>query len=154
MKLYLMRHGQAESFAETDAARALTERGVAQSRSQGAHLKQHLPRIIYSSPYLRAVQTTRAVIEALGRDVPHEMVEGITPDDDPIEVLGWLQQINQPGPILVVSHNPLVSSLVSLLLSGHTQGSLAMGTADIVCVELGEVPGPGTGHLLWVERAS
>jgi phosphohistidine phosphatase len=152
VKLYLMRHGQAENVAETDAARPLTDKGVAQSRSQGAHLKQHLPRVAYSSPYLRAVQTTRAVMEALGRDIPHETVEGITPDDDPVEALRWLQQVNQPGPVLVVSHNPLVSSLVSLLLSGHLQGSLVMGTADIVCMDLGEVPGPGTAQLLWVER--
>lgn len=153
MKLYVMRHGQAESFADSDAARPLTERGVAQSRRQAGHLRSHPPRSIYSSPYLRAVQTTEAMLEGLGKDIPHHVVDGITPDDDPLQVLGWLQGLSTQGPVLMVSHNPLVSALVSLLVSGHTQGSLALGTADIVCLDLGPVAGPGNARLLWVERA-
>lgn len=154
MKLYLMRHGQAESYAASDAERQLTDKGIAQSRAMASFIKHQAPVKVISSPLVRACQTAFNVIEPLQQDVPFETCELLTPDEDPRAVADWIKSLlSGQGPVLLVTHNPLVSLLVSWLVHGHLQGSISMATADIVCLTLDDA-GPGTAHLEWYEQAS
>ncbi len=153
MKIYLMRHGQAESYAASDAERQLTEKGIAQSRAMADYLKAEPPVKVVSSPLVRACQTAFNVIEPLQHEVPFETCDLLTPDEDPRAVTEWLNTLGDQGPVLVVTHNPLVSLLVSWLVNGHMQGSISMATADVVCVTF-ETAGPGSAKLAWYEQAS
>ncbi|CBL45174.1 Phosphohistidine phosphatase [gamma proteobacterium HdN1] len=152
MKVYLMRHGQAESYAASDAERQLTEKGVSQARAMASVLASAPPVKAIASPYVRACQTALNVIDALPQDIPFETCDCLTPDEDPRTVLSWLATLSGPGPVLIVSHNPLVSLLVSLLVYGHQQASIAMSTADIACVSYDQL-GAGTATLEWFEAA-
>lgn len=152
MKLYLMRHGQAESYAASDAERQLTEKGIDQSRAMAMHLQADPPVKVVSSPLVRACQTAYNVIEPLQQDVPFETCDLLTPDDDPRAVADWINSLVGASPVLVVTHNPMVSLLVSWLVNGHLQGSISLSTADMVCLEL-EHAGPGTATLAWYEQA-
>lgn len=152
MKVYLMRHGQAESYAASDAERQLTDRGVAQSRAMAAYLKDDPPAKVIASPLVRACQTAFNVVEPLQQDVPFDTCDLLTPDEDPRAVTDWLKTQASESPVLLVTHNPLVSLLASWLLHGHMQGSISMATADMVCMTL-EEPGPGSAQLLWYEQA-
>lgn len=152
MKLYLMRHGQAESYAASDAERQLTEKGIAQSRAMADYLKAELPVRVVSSPLIRACQTAFNVIEPLLHEVPFETCDLLTPDEDPRAVTEWLNTLGDEGPVLLVTHNPLVSLLVSWLVNGHMQGSISMSTADVVCVTFAAA-GPGSAQLAWYEQA-
>jgi phosphohistidine phosphatase len=152
MKLYLMRHGQAESYAASDAERQLTEKGIAQSRAMASFLASEPPVRVISSPLVRACQTAFNVVEPLQHDVPFDTCDLLTPDEDPRAVADWIGSLLTDSPVLVVTHNPLVSLLVSWLVNGHLQGSLSLATADVVCLEL-EQAGPGTATLLWYEQA-
>lgn len=151
-KIYLMRHGQAEAYAASDAERQLTDKGVAQSRSMSVHLQADPPAKVIASPLVRACQTAFNVVEPLQHDVPFDTCDLLTPDEDPRRVTEWLATLPDVGPVLLVSHNPLASLLVSWLVHGHLQGTLSMATADIVCLSIGE-PGPGTATLEWYEQA-
>lgn len=152
MKIYLMRHGQAESYAASDAERQLTEKGIAQSRAMADYLKAEPPVKVVSSPLIRACQTAFNVIEPLQHEVPFETCDLLTPDEDPRVVTEWLNTLGNQGPVLLVTHNPLVSLLVSWLVNGHMQGSISMSTADVVCVTF-ETAGPGSAQLVWYEQA-
>lgn len=152
MKLYLMRHGQAESYAASDAERQLTDKGVAQSRAMAEHLKAEPPAKVISSPLVRACQTAFNVMEPLQHEVPFETCDLLTPDEDPRLVTEWINKQGHPGPLLLVTHNPLVSLLVSWLVNGHLQGSISLATADIVCLSL-ETAAPGSAQLQWYEQA-
>ena len=63
-----MRHGEAEPFAASDQDRALSPRGVKETRQLAAWLGQAVPDIglVCHSPYLRARQTADQVCHILG----------------------------------------------------------------------------------------
>ncbi|EXF44228.1 phosphohistidine phosphatase SixA [Pseudomonas sp. BAY1663] len=66
MRLWLLRHGEAEPRARTDAERNLTERGRRDVRENAAHLRGRALQAILVSPYRRAQQTADEVRRTLG----------------------------------------------------------------------------------------
>lgn len=134
MKLWVLRHGEAEPRANTDAERRLTAHGREQvMRSAARLLGQPLDAII-ASPYVRAQQTAALVYEALGFAGPVRTVPWLTPDSDAGEVIGELDKLGLEH-VLLVSHQPLVGNLVSMLEHGHGQHPAPMSTASLAELE-------------------
>ena len=145
MKLFLMRHGEAEPYRQDDSSRALTATG----RASVASKQGLLPAIdlMVVSPYLRALQTADILVGE-GLQVSYRVVDDrVTPDCSlqPIidELLNPTLQTQ-----LIVAHNPLLSRLVSLLC-GDQARSVALATAEVACLEADEFL-PGCAKLLWV----
>ncbi|WP_329504725.1 phosphohistidine phosphatase SixA [Haemophilus parainfluenzae] len=124
MKIFIMRHGEAEVVSSSDEARHLTDYGRKQSISQGQWLKTHLNSTALSvqkvivSPYVRTQETFELVNSALDNilnDV--ETWSGITPYGNATLVADYLSVLQEQGvkSILLVSHLPLVGSIVSEL---------------------------------------
>lgn len=145
MKLWVLRHGEAEPRANTDAARRLTAHGREQVLRSAAVLLGKPLQAIIASPYVRAQQTAGLVHEALGFDKPVQTVSWLTPDSDPQEVITELNTLGLEQ-VLLVSHQPLVSCLVGLLEQGHRQGP-SMSTASLAELE-GDWPLAGLMTLL------
>ncbi|MEE2731871.1 MAG: phosphohistidine phosphatase SixA [Pseudomonadota bacterium] len=148
--LYIMRHGDAISRAATDAERPLSDLGQGDAASMVPCLLERPPQTIWVSPYLRAQQTAAIVVTDLvqaGFKPKVETVSGITPEDNPYKLVDLLSDVTE-GPLMLVSHNPFVSTLLSLLTEGHSQARIGMATASIVCLD-GEVNGMGTMTLQW-----
>jgi phosphohistidine phosphatase len=137
--LWLLRHGEAEPRARSDAERALTERGRKEVRRSAEHLHGRPLQHILVSPYLRAQQTAEIVREVLGLALPLTTVGWATPDDSPRAAASHLD--DYPGECLLVSHNPLLGSLSGLLLYGHLQEPLGLHTASLVALDGEPVPG-------------
>ena len=156
MLLYLMRHGDAVSKARTDQERPLSPLGEAQASSMVPVLLDQPPKRLLVSPYLRAQQTANLVAGGLAShdiELAIETVEFITPDDSPHYALRNLEPLLQnSGPILVVSHQPLVGCLISLLAEGHGLG-MPVGTASIACLK-SDTMGAGTADLIWFQSPS
>nr|WP_286675137.1 phosphohistidine phosphatase SixA [Pseudomonas subflava] len=140
----MLRHGEAEPRARSDAERALTERGRKEVRCSAEHLRGRPLTHILVSPYLRAQQTAEIVREVLGLKLPLTTVNWATPDDSVREAAGHLDGF--PGESLLVSHNPLLGNLSGLLIDGHLQQPLGLHTASLV--ELDGEPVPGLMHLV------
>ena len=70
MTLWLLRHGEAEARARSDAERPLTERGRKEVRRCAERLRGRPLQYILASPYLRAQQTAEIVREVLGLALP------------------------------------------------------------------------------------
>ena len=124
MKVFIMRHGEAEVVASSDETRRLTDYGRKQSISQGQWLKTHLNLTALSvkkvivSPYVRAQETFELVNSALDNilnDV--EIWSGITPYGNAMLVADYLSVLQEQGieSVLLVSHLPLVGGIVSEL---------------------------------------
>jgi phosphohistidine phosphatase len=137
--LWLLRHGEAEPRARSDAERALTERGRKEVRKSAEHLRGRELAHILVSPYLRAQQTAELVREALGLALPLTTVDWATPDDSPRMAVNRFEQY--PGECLLVSHNPLLGNLSGLLLHGHLQQPLGLHTASLVVLDGDIIPG-------------
>ena len=124
MKIFIMRHGEAEVVASSDEARHLTDYGRKQSISQGQWLKTHLNSTALSiqkvivSPYVRAQETfelVNSVLDNILNDI--ETWSGITPYGNATLVADYLSVLQEQGveSVLLVSHLPLVGSVVSEL---------------------------------------
>ena len=120
MKFYLMRHGEAEAFAESDQKRQLTDKGARFVRERTLSIKSSLSEIdcIIHSPYVRTAQTAAIVSEVLG--IPITSSSNLwTPDADPFRALKSIEGLVNACP-LYVTHMPIVS-LVEALCTGDTR---------------------------------
>jgi phosphohistidine phosphatase len=175
-RLWILRHGEAERNTQRDSERSLTARGESDARAAGEYLaKAAAPTLrVFASPYRRAQQTAQAALIAL----PNKQlitVHWLIPDDDPLAVVAELTKLLAMKPllgikpsfgikpsldndspfdteILLVSHQPLVTALVGLLVSGDYRAGPAMGTASLAELEL-PVIAQGCGKLLSLRHA-
>ena len=145
MKLWLLRHGEAEAYQRHDAGRQLTERG----RQQVVQAAQLLLDVTFdrvlSSPYIRAKQTAQLLSAALEYPGAIEIVPWLTPEDDVREVLRKLDAYPVEN-LLIVAHQPLLGTLASWLMDADRLHGLPMETASVACLE-GDFIGAGTMQL-------
>ena len=146
MRLWLLRHGEAEPTARSDAERRLTEHGCQQVRQAAVQLKGRPLRTILVSPYVRAQQTAALVVEALGFSGQLQTVPWLVPESDLRQVLRQLDGYSVDE-LLLVTHQPLVGALGGLLIHGHRQQPLPMQTASLAELE-GEELAAGLMDLL------
>ncbi|MFZ5960383.1 phosphohistidine phosphatase SixA [Pseudomonas sp. QL9] len=146
MKLWLLRHGQAEPQARRDADRQLTAHGRKEVLQSAGHLAGHALDGILASPYVRAQQTAELVREALGFAGAVGTAPWLTPDDDPRDVLRFLDGRGEQN-LLLVSHQPLIGALGGLLVHGSRDEALPMGTASLAELE-GDCPLAGLMNLV------
>lgn len=151
MKVWVLRHGEAQATARTDAERELTAHGRHEVLQSAAHLIGKPVHLVIASPYVRAQQTAQLVREALGLSVEITIAPWLTPESDPDQVLRTLA--GHPAEhVLLVSHQPLVGALIGLAVHGHRQQPQPMGTASLAELE-GELPLAGGMQLLSVRHA-
>ncbi|MGE8188431.1 phosphohistidine phosphatase SixA [Pseudomonas sp. NPDC086278] len=144
MKLWVLRHGEAEPYgSRPDSERALTAHGREEALRSAAELIGQPISAIYASPYLRAQQTAQLVREALGFEPDIRTVEWLTPDNRPQAVAEQLVSVDYA---LLVSHNPLVGNLLGYLQHGHVQQPEAVKTAGLAELE-GDLPLAGAMKL-------
>jgi phosphohistidine phosphatase len=126
--IVIVRHGQAESAALSDRNRLLTEQGRTGVRLRAADLAARCPafRITLVSPYLRTLQTLDILKEFLDIgtvQITDELVPNASAD-----VADYMScEDGLGGNVLVVSHMPLVSSLVSELCGPSVFGTFDPG---------------------------
>ncbi len=139
MKLFLMRHGEAETFATSDKERKLTAHGVKECETAAKWLKLNAVDIDFAlvSPYVRAQQTFQTVSQTLNVKASQTVVD-ITPDGDPSWVADYLDVLisenTELNTMLVVTHMPLVSSLLDILVANPV--GVFFPTGGLAMVEL------------------
>ena len=131
MILYILRHGiatepDARTFAK-DADWPLTPEGK-HKLGQVARAMEALGLsfdLILSSPYLRARQTAEIIAEALKARKKLELSDNLTPGGSAKKLVDLLNHLRpSPESVLLVGHEPYLSTLISLLVAGDA--SLAM----------------------------
>ena len=125
MKIFVMRHGEAEVMAKTDEARCLTPYGRKQAFAQSEWLKNHMKSTALSfdkvlvSPYQRAQETFQQVNLAFDGALEPvlEIWKGITPYGSAELVVDYLAALEEKSVenVLLISHLPLVGEIVAEL---------------------------------------
>lgn len=135
MKLIIFRHGEAGQAAR-DFDRCLTTYGVQQVAAMSQAKQADLDQVqAFASPYVRAQQTLAEIARHCELSQP-QTLPIITPDDSPEAVLQWLSEQEESSfPMLLVSHQPMVSRLISLLTDGDYLGYYPMNTASMAVLE-------------------
>jgi phosphohistidine phosphatase len=127
IEIYILRHGLAKKREEwsgkKDADRPLTGKGEKKTREEGRALKRIGISfdLIISSPFARARRTAEIVAEALRQTSQLEFTDSLTPNGSPKRFLQELIPHLDASPrVLVVGHEPYLSALISLCLSGES----------------------------------
>jgi phosphohistidine phosphatase len=157
MILYLMRHGIAVSADEptisSDADRPLTPKGVKRLRKAAKGLaKLKIPfSAVLTSPLLRARQTAEIVAQTLTLEERLEEISGLAPESSVEQLMFGLTRFHDREHLLLIGHEPLLSSTASFLLFGKTRPALGIRfrKGGLCCIEVDELPPKELGLLHW-----
>lgn len=146
MQLYLLRHGQAEPSASSDAARRLTGKGHRDVKSVARQFRQLGLELDHClcSPYVRAQETARDFLDLVAPDLEVTLQAVLTPDHRASAVMEALAALPATARVLLVSHNPLMSELQSLLVEGSISGMHIMATSELDALSI-DIIGLGMG---------
>ncbi len=149
MRLFVLRHGQAEPYDIDDFHRVLTPAGCDEISTVVRNNIHDLSSVvdIWASPYVRTQQTCQIAAKLLSIDTIN-ICEFLVPDANPIALIDLLYK-SQSDVILLVSHQPLVSRLINLLRDSDDL-DLQMNTGSLASIEF-DVVAIGLGLLNWVK---
>ena len=122
MKLYLMRHAEAESGDRLDPTRGLTDTGKLQARMMAKWLDRQVdkPDLVMESNMRRSHQTAKRLSKRLDCEVQRS--GALDPDGTPEGALTAMQQIGRAAgarAVIAVSHGPLVEEILAYLTGGQ-----------------------------------
>ncbi|MGA8754278.1 SixA phosphatase family protein [Candidatus Deferrimicrobium sp.] len=143
MRIYLVRHAESVDRVPgmPDAARHLSARGRVSFREMARRFREAgaLPTRMFTSPFVRAVQTAEILSEALQYDAEVEVALQLAPGFD-VEMLNVvLDGIPGEREIAFVGHEPDLGDILTRLLS--LPRGYAMRKGSIAALDL-----PDTGN--------
>ncbi len=158
MILYVLRHGTAEEAAPggDDGARRLTPDGRAKLEVAARGMKALGLRfdVLLTSPLPRAAETAAIVAGVHGGEPVPRPLDALRPGVPPAETVRALRPFARQDHVALVGHEPGLSGVVALLLTGSTDGlTLALKKGSLVAVELPGLAARGGATLRWMLTA-
>jgi phosphohistidine phosphatase len=155
--IYILRHGKAEDGTAEggDEARRLTKKGAEEIGGVGLWMAaQGLTfDLITASPLVRAQETAAIIAMTLEYKKKPGSWDVLAPGGEPDAVCHAISRHAKSSAILLVGHEPLLSSLVSRIISGNEDAGIIMtkgGLAKIRDVTFTQRP---SGELHWLLTA-
>ena len=121
MHIYLVRHAHALD-GDVDTLRPLSKKGIAQIQSVGRLLRRAdaiQAKVLWHSPLARSSETADRLAKKLRLKAKISEVSGLKPSDDPEIMAERLSDLRYP--VIVVGHDPHLSALATLLLTGKVE---------------------------------
>ncbi|MGH2567049.1 MAG: phosphohistidine phosphatase SixA [Bacteroidota bacterium] len=151
MLLYLLRHGDAiTSPTLHDSELPLSELGAQQAEAVSLFLKAAGVSLdlIVTSPLVRAQQMAAPTKNLLGIK---KMITSkyLVPGSDQKQLFELLNS-QRVETLLLVGHEPHLSTTIALLVSGDTSSRIEMKKASCACVEIAWPIEKGRGLLKWL----
>jgi phosphohistidine phosphatase len=151
MTLYLLRHGDAiRDIQVHDSDRPLSEVGREQALAVGRflHATKTGIELILCSPLLRAQQTAGVILRETG-PIPLSTTEHLTSSSDPRHILRELSELKLET-VLLIGHEPHLSSTISVLLTGEERGRVLMKPCSLACISAGSSSNFDNPLLQWL----
>ena len=157
MNIYVLRHGiaverGAPGFVK-DSDRPLTAKGKRQLRKSGAAMKKMKLRfdLILSSPYERAKRTAEIVAEELKLKKRLQLTDLLKYENEPEAVIGQIAELRpEPENLLLVGHEPYLSRLISLLVSGSENVAIDFKKGGLCKLEAERIRLGKCAQLAWL----
>ena len=154
MKLYLVRHAIAEDITdyEDDSLRPLAEKG----RDKMHRIAQALrelgvgPDLIVSSPYVRASQTASVLAKELKYKEEIAYSDFLVPMAEPDDMIGEINEKFSVDELMLVGHEPNLSSLASILLVGNPDISINLKKGGVCCLSVDDLHYDRKATLEWL----
>ena len=153
MDLYVMRHGIAEDVSATgaDRDRELTPEGREKTREAGNALRKLEVEfeVVLSSPFARSWHTAEIIVEQLKCERVLKRCDALKSGAPIKPLLGELKALNSAS-VLVVGHEPDLSQLISVLLSGSAGLGITMKKGGLAKLRFPNRIEPGYARLEWL----
>ena len=154
MDCILVRHGIAVEPDEWEGAeenRPLTEKGKRRARqvAEGLAALDCQPTHLYTSPFVRAYDTTRLLRAVICPTLKVETREELAVGAKPEQLVTFLHALPPDAVVICVGHEPQLGEMVSLLLCGKALPNFPLKKAGAACLELTDGFKPGQGRLRW-----
>ena len=155
MKLYILRHGDAGERGDyaNDDERPLTPKGIARTKALVRALRRWDVDFdtIVSSPLVRARETADIVHRGLGAQSRMTLIEELAPSGDVTKLILYLNSIlPAPESLLLVGHEPDLSSLISLLCTGGPHLPLTLKKGGLCRMEIESLRAQQCAELEWL----
>lgn len=156
MKLYLIRHAIAVEPGtpgyDQDHQRPLTPKGSRKMRKIARGLKEMevAPDLILSSPYQRAVETSHILADILKLQGKIFFSEHLTPLGFADQLIAEINEKYRVENLALVGHEPSLSSLASLLVSGNPEFTLELKKGGVCCLDANDLRPDRCATLLWL----
>ncbi|WP_321504180.1 phosphohistidine phosphatase SixA [uncultured Methanoregula sp.] len=154
MDIFILRHGKAETAGKgmPDGDRHLTVKGREDILAVARWLasQDYLFDVIAASPLVRAQETAAIVADTLGEPAHVVTWQNLVPGGDPDSVCREISGLAEDNLILLVGHEPLLSTLISRIITGEEGAGIIMtkgGLAKIRNFSYAERP---SGELHWL----
>lgn len=159
MKIFVLRHGEAER-SYPDSERCLTGDGKLEIEALASSLRNRAdftPKVLWVSPLRRARETAETLVDSMEISLDEkETVDALAPDSNPSMLIDRISELTSS--ILIVGHNPNLSSLVSILISGEQGRSrIWLKTGAMVALKWNPIPNfgqVGPAELAWMYSRS
>ena len=156
MELYILRHGEAGKripSGSKDSERPLTVAGQEEVAKIAGALAKLNVRIdfIVTSPLKRARQTAEAVAKVLKvKKSSMEDWNELKPEGRRLELYRKLSQFKPDSSILVVGHEPYLSTMVSEIVFDGGAGRIVLKKAGLAKIMLAALQPKARGELRWL----
>ena len=161
MILYLIRHAlaaEAGSPETEDSQRPLTNKGRRKMRLAARGLKDLRTRfdLILTSPYLRAAQTARILAKSFDMDKGDVVVTGhLAPTGYADQLVTEIhEKYGDRESVALVGHEPYLSSLASMLLTGDANASILLKKGGVCRLSIEDLQYGRCASLEWLLSAS
>ena len=161
MRLVLLRHAPAEahyafqidSGGAPDSERPLTASGISKMKQAARGLVRLLDNDIQrvvSSPYARAQQTAKIVLQAMPEQQRPalEQSELLMPGCSHKRIRKWLSE--EAGTVVLVGHEPDLSWLMERFCGAQANLNIKFGKAGACLIRFKDRPGISFGVLQWL----
>ena len=156
MEIYLLRHGIAMDKGEwkgPDSDRPLTKEGLRKTKkaSKGMHHLNLKIDLILTSPFRRAYDTAVIVAKELKLKKKLRIIKSLAVDGDPKALIRYLSQnVHNWESLLLVGHEPYLSSLISVLIAGQGRTGLVLDKGGLAKLTTDSITYDKSAHLEWL----
>jgi phosphohistidine phosphatase len=153
MDLLVLRHGKAEQSSDSaDGKRPLTAEGKDEMRKIGKWMQQKKFRfdVIATSPLTRAYETAEIVARSIGQKERLIVWEELGPGGD-LDALSYRASLEgEDAAILLIGHEPMLSMLISRIISGQDTVSLILAKGGLAKIRNFLFDKRPSGDLQWL----
>jgi phosphohistidine phosphatase len=157
MKLFLLRHAIAEDRAvwkKSDAERPLTKEGVRKMEKNARGMRKGLNLTfdwILTSPFRRAYDSAQIVAREYKASKKLRLSKSLTPDGD---IKGLIRHLaldfRSWESILLVGHEPYLSRLIALLVTGQADAELELKKGGLCALSADSLTPGRCARLEWI----
>ena len=153
--MIILRHGEAGSripMASQDSERALTVEGKREVEEIAKSLKELNVEVhhIVTSPLTRSLETAQIVAKELNKSKDLETWDELKPEGERTQLYKRLAKLREDSSVLIVGHEPYLSSLLSELISGNPRARISLKKAGMAKVTIDSLTPKASGELKWL----